>query len=175
MNHNYTFLRPKDRTMAFILEYSQRFEDYMKRTNRRWTGDPLKTLDPYAPESFSYWKACDGMRKICDATNTDYGDFWRNAFEVAFGWDHPFPVPPIFFNKKGEEEPNVQFLVSIIREIEKPPVVVSRSPHYTATNYVGSVQQKAYFEELKEKLKGMGREDAWDKFVQNGSVPIELA
>ena len=171
MNHNYTFLREKDRTIAFILEYSEQFGEYMKRTSRKWTGDPLKTLDPYLPESFAYWKECDGMRKVCDATDTDYGDFWRSAFEVVFSWDHPHPIPPIFYSKVGQEAPNVEFLVSIIEAIEKPVVKMSTSPHYLVEYFTGSVQQKSYFGDLKNKLVDLGREDALVKLVERGKIP----
>lgn len=174
MHPDYAMLRDDDRTLAFIGEYADAFENYMKRTNRRWIGDPLKTLEPLFPKDFLYWGDCDGMRKVCDATDTDYGDFWRAALEVAFGWDHPFPIPPLFYRKKGESAPNIPFLVSIIKDIQKPGVVVSNLPYYSVEGYVGSVQQKSYFQGLKEKVLGMGREDLWQKLIRAGKIPAEF-
>ena len=174
MHPDYAMLREDDRTLAFIGEYADAFENYMKRTNRKWTGDPLKTLDPREPKTFLYWDDCEGMRKVCDATDTDYGDFWRSSFEVAFGWDHAHPIPPLFYRKKGESTPNIPFLASIIKDIQKPGVVVSNLLYYSVDGYVGSVQQKTYFQELKEKVLGMGREDLWQKLIRAGKIPAEF-
>lgn len=175
MHVNYTHLPESIRTLAFICEYGESFENYMRDTARKWAGDPLKTLDPYNPEKFDYWKECDGMRKVCDATSTEYGDFWRSAFDLIFSFDHPFPTPPLFFNKRGSGDPNVEFMLRIIKGIEKERVVVSSSPYYKPENYVGSVQQLEYFRGLKEQLAELGREDVWERLVQQDRVPVELA
>lgn len=174
MHPDYAMLREDDRTLAFIGEYADAFENYMKRTNRKWTGDPLRTLDFCSLRDFKYWDDCEGMRKVCDATDTDYGYFWRSAFEVAFGWDHQFPTPSLFYRKKGESVPNIPFLVAIIKDIQKPGVVVSNLPYYSVDGYVGSVQQKTYFQELNEKVLGMGREDLWQKLIRAGKIPAEF-
>lgn len=174
MHPDYTMLREDDRTLAFIAEYADAFENYMKRVGRKWTGDPLKTLDPYAPKGFNQWDDCEGMRKVCDATGTHYGDFWRAAFEVAFGWDHPHPIPSLFYRKKGESAPNIQFLSSIIRSIEKTAIVVSSLPYYSVEYYVGSAQQKEYFQGLKDQLLGAGRDDIWQRLIRAGKIPVEF-
>ena len=170
MHPDYAMLREDDRTLAFIAEYAEGFEAYMKRTARRWSGDPLSGLDYEVPTTYEYWKDCDSMRKACDATDTHYADFWAAAFEVVFGWDHPHPIPPIFYRKKGEDAPNVAFLIQIIKSIEKPVVVTSKLPYYRPENFVGSPQQREYFSGLKKKLLEMGREDAWQRMVEKGLV-----
>jgi len=174
MHPDYSMLSEEGRTLAFIGEYAQAFEDYMKRTARRWAGDPLKSLDVEYPKTFEFWDACDGMRKVCDVTETHYGDFWRSAFEIVFSWDMPYPTPIFFYSKRGEDRPNTEFLVQIIKGIEKREVVTSTSPHYLPQNYVGSVQQREYFGGLKKKLTEMGREDAWQRMAERGLIPKEV-
>lgn len=170
MMHEYSFLSPQVRTLAFIRDYMDAFEFYCNEVSLNWVGDPVSKLDPYNPTEWEHWEMMDDMREICDKTNTHYEKFWKSAFYEIVKFRHRYPTPPVFYNKKGGGR-NDAFLRRILLGVERVSFAVSQSPYYKAENYVASPQQVAYFAELKRKFVDNGREVAMRRLVEEGKLP----